>query len=380
MTQTAAARPPGALRRVTEWTVRRVTEPGFLTATLQTLKSVVAAALAWWFSVAVLASEFPFLAPWVAMLAVHATVYRSLWHGVQTFVASTLGVGLSFVIGNTWGVSVWSFALALLIGLILARIPGIRSEGVAVATTALFVLSSGFTDQEPLLLERIVEVGVGVAFGLAINLLVIPPLQDRQAARYVDSINLRMGELMVEMTDQLADSWDTEQADSWIRETESMSRQVTQAWTYVWFARESERANPRAYLSRRESDRRPARQHENQKAGYGEILSRADEGISHLRHLARTLRESTYAEGAWNERFRTEWVAIVRDAGRAIADPDADVEPVHERLDSLARELSEDHDLPESSWPTYGSLITSMRHIAVIVDDVASSRRAREAN
>lgn len=113
--------------------------------------------------------------------------------GVQTTVASTVGVGLSFVVGAYLGVSVWTFAPALFVGLAGARISWIRDEGVAIATTAIFILGSGFTQQQPLLLDRLIEVGVGVGIGIAVNLLFIPPLRDQQAARYVDSINGRMG-------------------------------------------------------------------------------------------------------------------------------------------------------------------------------------------
>lgn len=201
-----------------------------------------------------------------------------------------------------------------------ARLRWIREEGIAIATTAIFVLGSGFTDQEPLLDERLLEVCVGVATGIAANLLIAPPLRDRQAARQVDRINQRMGALLIEIADEFSTSWNTDQAESWI-----------------------------------------------------------DEGISHLRLLARTLREASYAEGPWDDRFRERWVSIVRDTGGVIADPDSAVEPLNDRLLQLASDLADDGRLPGTFWPVYGSLITSVRHIVVIVDDVASSREAREA-
>ena len=359
--------------------VERLNRPGVFTAVSQTVKSVIAATAAWWFSMFVLTTEMPFLAPWTALLTVHTTVYQSISRGLQTSVASVIGVGLSFVVGNYLGVNVWTYALALMVGLILARIRWIRDEGVAIATTGIFLLSSGFNDQEPLLLDRMLEVGVGVAIGIAVNFLVIPPLRDWQAAQHVDSINRRMGELLVDMADQMSQSWDTDNAEEWIEETRSMEEDTRTAWRLVQFARESQRANPRAYLHRVHLTKNNHPQSATEEgAGYADILTRVDEGISHLRHLARTLRQATYVESAWNDRFRTEWVAIVRDCGQAIADPDAEVEPINDRLTTLSHELSDDHDLPQSAWPIYGSLITSVRHLAVIVDDVASSREARE--
>lgn len=357
-----------------------VSSPEFVTDTVQVVKCVVAATAAWWISVNVLESPMPFLAPWTALLTVHATVYRSLARGLQTTVASAVGVGLSFVVGAYLGVGLWTFALAMLVGLAGSRLTWLKDEGVAIATTSIFILGSGFSSQAPLLDERMIEVGLGVLVGVVVNLLLVPPLRDQQAARYVDHMNRRMGEVLVSMADQLADHWDTDQADAWIAETVSIDDELESAWQTVRFARESARMNPRQHVLALRSPRawRERRVGRSQQVGYEEILTRVGEGVSHLRHLARTVSSATYAGSRWDDEFRQPWLAIVRDAGRAIEDPDAEVEPIFDRLDSLSKRLAR-QDMGDS-WPLYGSLVTSMRHIAVIVDDVASAREARDAS
>ncbi|WP_236853166.1 FUSC family protein [Brevibacterium linens] len=218
--------------------------PEFVTDLLQIAKGVIAATGAWWVSDAVLDSQMPFLAPWTALLTVHATVYRSFSRGVQTTIASTIGVGVSFLIGNYLGVGLWTFALAMFVGLAGARLSWIRDEGVAIATTAIFILGSGFDSQQPLLVDRLLELALGVAVGLAVNLLMVPPLRDRQAARYIDSVNRQMGEVLTDMSDQFSRSWDSDAAQEWFERTESMSRELESAWQTVRFARESRRINP----------------------------------------------------------------------------------------------------------------------------------------
>lgn len=359
--------------------------PEVLGDLLQLLKTVVATTVAWWISADLMESQLPFLAPWTALLTVQATVYRSVTDGVQTWVASALGVGVSFLIGSFLGVGVWTFALAVFVGLLGARIPWLRHQGAAIATTGVFVLGSGFGDQAPLLNDRVLEVGLGVGVGIVVNLLVVPPVWDRQAAAQVDSVNREMGEILVEMADELESTWDTDHADRWIRETVALDRRLESVGHTVQFARESTHFNPRRRGYRSRGTRRRTHQlHERAHPGevsYEEILARVGEGISHLRNLARTISESTYAESQWDERFRSEWTAILREAGEAIHDPDTDVEPIHDRLHSLAVHMSRSDGLPPGDlWPVYGSLITSLRHIAVIVDDVASTRRAREAS
>src|SRR5699024_713163 len=275
------------MRRTLRARLSTLAEPEVVIDLLQIAKGVIAGTTAWWLSMYILDSQLPFLAPWTALLIVHATVHRSLSRGMQTTVASTVGVLLSFMIGAWLGVSVWTFALALLVGLLGARISWIRDDGVAIATTAIFVLGSGFDSQQPLLIDRIIEVGLGVAVGVVVNLLLLPPVRDLQASRHVDSINRRMGGVLADMAEEFSTSWDTDKADAWFTETESMSAELNSAWQAVRFARESQRINPRGPLRRGLNDGDPS-----QVVGYEDILGRVDEGISHLRNLARTLHEA----------------------------------------------------------------------------------------
>ena len=205
----------------------------------------------------------------------------------------------------------------------------------------------------------------------------------RQAARHVDGVNRRMGEILVDMADDPENSWDTERADVWVQETEALGRRLSSVGQAVQVARESARLNPR------DSTHRPhlgseRTQHERQVADQGpvdyeEIFARLGEGIATLRNLAMTIRESTRSDGRWDDCFRDQWVGILRDAGRSIHDPHADVEPVQDRLSALAARMSRsDGRPPGEHWPVYGALITGLQRIAVVVDDVASAQEARD--
>lgn len=361
LNHTSASRKTARLR---QW----FTKPETLSDFLLVGKAVVASTIAWALAVFVLGSQVAFMAPWTALLTVHATVHRSLSRGAQTTVSSAVGMGLAFIIMHFFGVQVWTFALALLVGLLGARLSWIRDEGVAIATTALFI----FTADDPMFSDRFIELLLGVGVGIVVNLLVLPPLKDRQAARYVDSINRRMGTVMVEMADELKNSWDSNSADNWLDETLSMSRELDSAWQTVRLARESERHNPRKIIRHRQSGK--------QEVSYEEILDRIEEGISHLRNLIRTIREASCQVDSWDEQFRSGWGQIVNDVGLAIADPQGDVSPQVDRLHNLSDQMSASDDLPDIEWPLYGGLITSLHNIMVIVDDVASARQARQTD
>ncbi|GAA4107355.1 FUSC family protein [Enteractinococcus coprophilus] len=334
---------------------------------LLAVKAVIAATSAWALSVGVLGTDVAFMAPWTALLTVHATVHRSLSRGAQTAISTAVGMGLAFVIMHFLGVNIWTFALALFIGLMGARLSWIRDEGVAIATTAIFI----FTSDDPMFADRFIELVLGVSVGIVVNMLVLPPLRDRQAARYVDSINRRMGAVLVDMAEEFSETWGMERADAWMEETESMSDELNSAWRMVKLARESRRENPRRLLRRKFYDK-------DHDIDYDQVLSHIDEGISHLRNLTRTMREATWAINSWDEQFREGWVRITCELGEAIADPDGDVAAQHERLDDLVTTMSRADELPHIQWPVYGSMLASLRHIIHIFSDVTSDRESRD--
>lgn len=356
-------RPESLITRI----IRRLKEPETTADLLLAVKAVIAATTAWALSVGVLGTDVAFMAPWTALLTVHATVHRSLSRGVQTTVSSAVGMGLAFVVMYFLGVNIWTFALALFVGLMGARLSWIRDEGVAIATTALFI----FTSDDPMFADRIVELLLGVVVGIAVNILVIPPLRDRQAARYVDSINRRMGAVLVDMADEFSEDWDTDSADAWLQESHSMTDELNSAWQTVKLARESRRENPRRLLRRKLHDA-------DDDVDYLEVLTQIDEGISHLRNMTRTMRDATWSMSSWDDRFREGWVRVARDLGEAIANPDGDVKAQGQRLDQLVTEMSEAEKLPNIEWPVYGAMLSSLRHLVNIFSEVTSDRESRD--
>lgn len=348
--------------RLVQWFKAPETTSDFLLA----IKAVIAATTAWVISVGVLGTDVAFMAPWTALLTVHATVHRSLAQGAKTTVTSAIGMGLAFVIMQSMGVNLWTFALALFVGLVGARLSWIRDDSAAIATTAIFI----FTAKEPMFADRFVELILGVAIGIIVNMLVIPPLKDQQARRYVDSINQRMGAVLTDMAEEFSHSWDVDCAQAWLDETESMRSELNAAWQMVRLARESQRQNPRRLLTRRGLS--PGAD----ELDYEDVLSRIDEGISHLRNMTRTMREATWALSSWDQRFREGWVVLARDLGEAIADPDGDVAAQGPQLEQLISDMSASKDLPKLEWPAYGAMLSNLRHIINIFSDVTSTREA----
>ena len=83
----------------------RARDPVLWTSTLQIVKTVIAAVGSWVIAVEVFGLSQPFLAPWAALLTVHATIYSTFRRGAQQVGATVLGVLLAFLAGSLFGVN-----------------------------------------------------------------------------------------------------------------------------------------------------------------------------------------------------------------------------------------------------------------------------------
>lgn len=328
---------------------------------LQVFKTAIATTGTWWICVNLLDSQMPFLAPWIAFLVLQPTVSGSITSGFQTVIASGLGVLLSSAIGTYIGVEVWSYALALVLGMLGSRIPGLRQEGATIATTAVFLLSTGFTEDGPALLDRMLEISIGVVIGVGVNLLIVPPLREKQAAQTAESLRIRMGEIMAEISDDFKEEWDRDKALESSKAIQQLRNDLDQSWSTVQFARNSRRRNPRLLFQGSSSEK------------YEQVLTGLDETVAHLRNLTRTLETTSSSESPREQRFRERWSAILKMIAMRISDPNADVEPSVDQLDRLAREMVAENQLSETSWPLYGALISSTRNISVLIDQMSTA-------
>ncbi|WP_162786847.1 FUSC family protein [Janibacter anophelis] len=323
---------------------------------VQILKAVLAAVLAWYVAAHLLGLTESFMAPWTAMLTVHATVYRSFTRGGQVVLASLAGIVLAYLAVEFVGQSPAALGVALLVGMLLGRLRPVRDEGSTVATTALFVVTAGHAEQGPVLLDRVICTGVGIALGVIVNFVVLPPLDDRLARREVDALRAQLGELLREMADALRGDGEVDPL-AWLRRSRRAEDRIGRARELLRHTREARRGNPR----RRSRQLDPV--------AYETLLLRIDEGIAQARAIARTVQHSPLEPSRWDEDFCEMWTQLLCDLGERVADPEAGLPSLQPRLHSLTQQMSRE-DLPEVEWPVYGALINSTRSIINILDEV----------
>ena len=339
---------------------RRLGDPIWWNDRLQLAKTVLAAVAAWVIASSVLDLPQPFLAPWAALLVVHATVYRTFSKGSQQVAATVVAVLLATAVGESFGLTTTSIALLLVVALLLGSVPWLGPEATTIATTGLVVLTTGF-DDDVLLISRLYDTAIGVGVGLLVNVIVWPPLRRRTAAKALDSIDDGIGALLVDMAAGLRDAVPDEDVAAWVDRTRDLDEDLDQAWAVVRQAQESARMNPR----------RSARPMKDPQQWLG-LLRRKEQAVAETRSLARTLGGQHAHRETWGEEFAVPWISMLGDAGRATSDADpAALRDVRRRLEVFSEELRSTDRSPE--WPIYGALIINLRNIVDSMDVVAEA-------
>ena len=111
---------------VRSWARERSHDPVFWTDVIQVVKTVAADVVAWILAADVLGLPQPFLAPWAALLVVHATVYRTFSRGAQQVAATVVGVVFAWRTGNLLGLDPIALTMMLLAASTIGHITFLR--------------------------------------------------------------------------------------------------------------------------------------------------------------------------------------------------------------------------------------------------------------
>ncbi|WAP53033.1 aromatic acid exporter family protein [Arthrobacter sp. ATA002] len=138
------------------------------------IKAALAVGIAWSLAPLVpgIASQYPYYAPLGALVSMYPTVSGSAKAGIQTLIGLVTGMGLALIALVFGGPSVWTIALIVGLGVLLAGIPRLGAGKDYLPVAALFVLVLGGDDPDGYSLGYAVQMLVGVAVGLTVNAVV----------------------------------------------------------------------------------------------------------------------------------------------------------------------------------------------------------------
>jgi hypothetical protein len=255
--------------------------------TVQALKGALAAWVAWAVAGWWLHAPVAFVAPWVAVVLVESTVYRSIAHGLQQLAAIAAGTVVATAVGLLLHDTVVAMAVVLPLAMLLGQWGRLGSHGIYAATGALFVLTNGSVTVTTSA-ARLGESLFGAVVGIAVNALIRPPLYLRDSHAVLRDATEEAHDILRAVADGLAGGrWDAEEAGAWHDRALRLRQLVEEAHSSVGWSRESLRGN-----LRRRNGTAPAVGKE-----YDDAVVVLDYAAVHTAGVTRTVLEAAAGDG-----------------------------------------------------------------------------------
>lgn len=224
------------------WLVRAARESGHERyVALQGLRSTLAAVVAWLVVAEVFHFQQAFLAPYVAVFLVEATVLRSLHQAAVQVGAVVAGLLVAVVVTRLVESTTAAIGTAVAVGYVVGRWRRFGSSGIWVAITALLVIAAGTTDSPVLLGERLLETMIGAGVGVAVTALVFPPVY--AAGKEGAALTGELRDLLQDMADGCREGGSDRRG--WVQRARGIDGLVQRAFDESRWTHESVRLNPR---------------------------------------------------------------------------------------------------------------------------------------
>jgi uncharacterized membrane protein YccC len=150
---------------------------------LQVVKSAVATIGAWLIAGWLIPGPLPVFAAIAALLVVLPSVNQSFVKAIERSIGVIVGVVIATALSLLLGPQSWVVLLAIVVAMLVAWVfratPGMGNQ---VAISAMLVLALGSSNPQ-YAVDRIVETLIGVAIGIIVNALIVPPVLTAPARR-----------------------------------------------------------------------------------------------------------------------------------------------------------------------------------------------------
>ncbi|MEU6140361.1 FUSC family protein [Streptomyces sp. NPDC047081] len=376
------------MREVRAWTapvvefVKRRRDP----VVVQTLRSAVAATVAYVVALRLSPEAAPLTAPLTALLVVQVTLYATLTNGIRRVNSVVAGVLVAIAFSQLVGLTWWSLALLIVASLAVGRLVRVEEYVPEVAISAMLVL--GVTAVGDTAWARIVETLIGAVVGLGCNLLLAPPVWVDEAGESIEGLARRVRQLMLRMGEEAAGRTPVEHATERLHEARRLDHDIVEVDAALRQAEDSLRLNPRV------------REGLLHRVVLRTGLDTLEICTVVLRVLARTLTDLAKERdpdrlfapetGAAVERLLSEIAdAVVSFAVLVTASVSASAQSAEARLaaelrqaaatrDKLAQLLLEEVQRDARTWQLYGAVLTEVNRILDEMDTEHRSRRLLE--
>ncbi|MDQ0994481.1 aromatic acid exporter family protein [Streptomyces sp. V3I7] len=209
----------------------------------QTLRSAVAATIAYVIALRLSPEPAPLTAPLTALLVVQVTLYATLTNSFRRVNAVVAGVLVAIAFSQLVGLTWWSLALLIVAALAVGRLVRVEEYTAEVAISAMLVL--GVTTIGSTAWARIVETLIGAIVGMACNLLLPAPVWVDEAGQSIEGLARRVRQLLLRLGEQAAGRTPWQVAAERLHEARRLDHAIVQVDAALRQAEDSLRLNPR---------------------------------------------------------------------------------------------------------------------------------------
>jgi hypothetical protein len=367
------------LDRLRSTLIRRGRTPG-----LRTAKVTLAVVAAYLLAEVLHLSEHPIVAPLVALLVVQLTLYQSIVHGLGRVGGVLAGVAVAVLVAHFVGLTWWSLGAVVAGSIVVGKVLRLGPHLFEAPISAMLLLEVG--GGGTLGLARVEEAVLGALVGVAVSMLVAPPLYLQPAGEAIGELAERMGRFATGFGAAIQQPWSRQAADHWMGQARAVADEVNRAELTVARAEEAARMNPRG--------RRGRDAHPRLRAS----LTALERCHLTLRTFARAVLDRTYfvpdgeqaaaytraQREALSELLGTAAAAIkavapIASGGDGAAAARLQVEgllvALDERRTRLAAVLTVDPSVDEAAWSQHGSLLAAADRLRV---EIAAAAREVE--
>lgn len=321
-----------AARRAVAYVRRGASSPGAERDDLiRQAKTVVAAMVAWALAHRLLPPTVTTFAPFTAIVALQATLYRSVRECVRYLGAMVLGATLAAGLAALMGIHAWSFGLLALLALAVGRARYLGSQGLQVAVVGFFAFTAGH-GRIDYIGHLAGSVALGALCGLSAHLLLAPARHLRHRQQAVADLYEGLRQVVAELASAVGEGGapSREQVGRWRRDCDRVAADAPRVRASVDAEAENSRLNPRR-ADGRDRDVLPRAQ---------EAARAAGRSAAHLRSALRSLSHSLDSghDTHLPRRFLSGYGALLDTVAAAMAQVGRPDRTDPRELDALVRE------------------------------------------
>jgi uncharacterized membrane protein YgaE (UPF0421/DUF939 family) len=222
---------------------------------LLALKTALAVGIAWTVAPHLpgVAEDYPYYGPLGALISMHPTLMRSITTGLRTLAGLAIGMLLAAAIILFFEPNVVTISLIVGAGVLVAGAKWLGAGSDTVPTAVLFVLIIGGPNADAYSIGYLSQMTAGVIVGVAVNMLIFPPLTINNATKQLDGFRGTLATQLDDMALALRESWPPEHED-WATRGTQLATITDDVRAALQSASDSRRVNPRSRLRRNQHD------------------------------------------------------------------------------------------------------------------------------